>query len=104
MFAENLKNLRKSKGLTQVQFAQIFQISSGTIAMWETGKRMPDTETLKRIAKYFDVSLDYLLDAPADETPEEIIILNRNAKKLSPDQQKTLIAVVKGMLKEDFDG
>ncbi len=104
MFAENLKNLRKSKGLTQVQFAQIFQISSGTIAMWETGKRMPDTETLKRIAKYFDVSLDYLLDAPADETPEEIIILNRNAKKLSQEQQKTLIDVVRGMLKEDFDG
>ena len=104
MFAENLKNLRKSKGLTQVQFAQIFQISSGTIAMWETGKRMPDTETLKRMAKYFDVSLDYLLDAPADETPEEIIILNRNAKKLSQEQQKTLIDVVRGMLKEDFDG
>ena len=104
MFAENLKNLRKAKGLTQVQFAQIFQISSGTIAMWETGKRMPDTETLKRIAKYFDVSLDYLLDAPADETPEEIIILNRNAKKLSQEQQKTLIDVVRGMLKEDFDG
>lgn len=62
MFAENLKNLRKSKGLTQVQFAQIFQISSGTIAMWETGKRTPDTETLKRIAQYFNVSIDYLLD------------------------------------------
>ena len=104
MCAEKLKNLRKSKGLTQVQFAQIFQISSGTIAMWETGKRMPDTETLKRIAKYFDVSLDYLLDAPADETPEEIIILNRNSKKLSQEQQKTLIDVVRGMLKEDFDG
>lgn len=62
MFAENLKNLRKSKGLTQVQFAQIFQISSGTIAMWETGKRIPDTETLKQIAQYFNVSIDYLLD------------------------------------------
>ena len=104
MFADNLKQLRKDKGLTQTQFASEFNISAGTIAMWETGKRMPDTETLKRIAKCFDVSLDYLLDAPADETPEEIIILNRNAKKLSQEQQKTLIDVVRGMLKEDFDG
>lgn len=62
MFAEKLKKLRTAKGLTQVQFSKEFNISSGTIAMWETGKRMPDTDMLKRIANYFDVSIDYLLD------------------------------------------
>lgn len=62
MFADTLKKLRTAKGLTQVQFAKEFNISSGTIAMWETGKRMPDADMLKRIANYFDVSIDYLLD------------------------------------------
>ena len=61
MFAENLKALRKSKGLTQVQFAEIFNISSGTIAMWETNKRVPDTSMLIKIAEFFNVTVDYLL-------------------------------------------
>ncbi|MEE3451614.1 MAG: helix-turn-helix transcriptional regulator [Acutalibacteraceae bacterium] len=110
MFAENLKQLRKTKGLTQTQFASEFNISSGTIAMWETGKRMPDTETLKKIAQYFNVSIDYLLDnekSPLDDTEEpedeELIILNRNAKNLTPEQRKQLLDMAKIMFKEDWD-
>ena len=56
MFAEKLKALRKQKGLTQTQFAIDFNIATGTIGMWETGKRQPDYNTLVKIAKYFDVS------------------------------------------------
>ena len=62
MFADRLKKLRTKKGLTQIQFAKEFCISSGTIAMWETNKRMPDSDMLIKIANYFDVSVDYLLD------------------------------------------
>lgn len=74
MFAEKLKELRKEKGITQVKFAEIFNISSGTIAMWETEKRMPDIEMLQKIADYFNVSLDWLTGANAVElkfTPHE---------------------------------
>ena len=62
MFAEKLKALRKQKGLTQTQFAIDFNIATGTIGMWETGKRQPDYNTLVKIAKYFDVSINYLLE------------------------------------------
>lgn len=62
MLSDRLKELRKKHKLTQVQFAKIFNISSGTIAMWETNKRTPDAEMLIEIANYFNVSLDYLLD------------------------------------------
>lgn len=110
MFADNLKQLRKEKGMTQTQFASEFNIATRTIAMWETGKRTPDTETLKKIARFFNVSIDFLLDnekSPTEESEEpedeELIILNRNAKKLSPEQQKLLNDVVRQMLKEDFD-
>lgn len=113
MFAENLKKLRKNKGLTQVQFAEIFNISSGTIAMWETNKRIPDTSMLIKIAEYFDVTVDYLLgkdnisntdkkDDPA-EADQDLVILNRNAKKLSPENRKKLLEMAKVMFKEEFD-
>ena len=61
MLAEVLKDLRKKAGLTQADFAKHFNIATGTIGMWETGKREPDSKTLIRIAEYFDVSVDYLL-------------------------------------------
>lgn len=61
MFAEQIKKLRKGKGLTQTQFAAAFHVSNGTIAMWETGKRQPDMDTLDRLSDFFGVSLDYLL-------------------------------------------
>lgn len=61
MFAERLKELRKSQKMRQVEFAAIFNISSGTVGMWETGKRTPDIEMIKSIASYFNVSVDYLL-------------------------------------------
>lgn len=74
MFADNLKKLRKSKGITQIQFAKEFNISSGTIAMWETGKREPDLDTIKRIAKFFGVSTDSLIsfENEWDKTVEEL--------------------------------
>ena len=109
MFAENLKYLRKLKGITQTQFAAEFNISAGTIAMWETGKRMPDSETLKKIAQYFNVSIDYLLDnekSPSndvEELPEELVILICNAKNLTPEQRKQLLDMAKILFKEDWN-
>ena len=61
MLANKIKELRKESGLTQVQFAQKFNISKGTIAMWETGKRTPDADTMIKIADFFGVTMDVLL-------------------------------------------
>lgn len=58
---KRIKELRKTKNLTQIEFAKLFQISSGTIAMWETDKRQPDFTTLQKLADFFGVSTDYLL-------------------------------------------
>lgn len=67
---ETLRQLRKKKNLTQIQFANLFQISNGTIAMWETDKRQPDGETLSKLADFFDVSVDYLLGREEKNSPE----------------------------------
>lgn len=80
MFAEKLKALRKQKGLTQTQFAIDFNIATGTIGMWETGKRQPDYNTLVKIAKYFDVSINYLLEDQAE--PEELQIARSRTREL----------------------
>lgn len=61
MFSERLKTLRKDNDLTQVSFASLFNVANGTVAMWETGKRQPDFETLVKLSNFFNTNIDYLL-------------------------------------------
>ena len=61
-FGKNIKELRKVKGVTQIQLAQQLQVSYGTVACWEINRHQPDLETIKKIAKFFNVTVDSLLD------------------------------------------
>ena len=59
---ERLRELRKSKKMTMKELAKVFGVSESTISLYETGKREPDNSMLKRLADYFGVSVDYLLE------------------------------------------
>ena len=59
---KNIKALRKINKVTQNQLADHLKVSNATVAYWETNRHQPDLETVKRIANFFDVSVDYLLD------------------------------------------
>jgi len=58
----NLRKCRESKGLTQKEMAEIFDISKSNISKYESGDVEPNVETLIKYADYFRVSIDYLLD------------------------------------------
>ena len=73
-FPERLKQLRKEKGLTQTELAKELEVSTGTIAMWETGKRKPQFEMFDKLCTFFDRSMDYILgisDVPQSAAPSE---------------------------------
>ena len=61
MFYKRLKELRNEKKLSQKELGVVLKLSPSTIAMYETDQREPDTETIKIIAHFFDVSIDFLL-------------------------------------------
>ena len=68
MFGDKLKELREKRGLTQIQLAEILNISKSAIANYESGLREPKDNLLwKKIASYFNVTVDYLMDIP--DTP-----------------------------------
>lgn len=75
-FGERLKELRREKRLTQIQFAEAFQISNGTIGMWETNKRQPDQSTLVKLATFFNVTTDYLLGREEKKLIDNEVELN----------------------------
>jgi transcriptional regulator with XRE-family HTH domain len=83
-FGNILSDLRNKAKITQQELANVLGISRGTIGMYEIGKRDPDTETLKKIAQYFNVSIDYLLGNSNNRNIDESKIPERD-KKLMDD-------------------
>lgn len=67
MDGDRLKKVRKERGYTQVSLAEALGVSKGSVAMWETGKRNPEFETLEELLTLLDVSYDYLTGRTDEE-------------------------------------
>ena len=66
IFGERLKFLRQEKNIGQNLLAKELHLSNASISYWETGKQMPTAEAIFKLARYFDVSADYLLGLTDD--------------------------------------
>ena len=74
MFNENLKTLRKTKGLSQEEIAIRLNVVRQTISKWEKGLSVPDADMLIRIAEYFEVSVSELLGKRLDNETDINIV------------------------------
>ena len=61
IIGKNLLNLRKQHKLTQMELAEKFNYSDKSISKWEAGDSMPSIEILNELAKFYGVTLDYLV-------------------------------------------
>ena len=57
----NLKQLRKEKGYTQIAVQMSTGIEQALLSKFENGERVPPTETLIKLADFYNVSIDYIL-------------------------------------------
>lgn len=57
----NLRKLRKDKKMTQVALQMTTGIEQALLSKYETGERVPPTETLMLLADFYDVSMDYIM-------------------------------------------
>ena len=94
MFNETLKNLRKSRKLSQYDVAKDLKMPRSTYHMYESGLREPDYEFLLKTSEYFDVSTDYLLGKVSDleEAKNKLLI---EIEKLSEMDKKYIISFIK---------
>ncbi len=67
-FADNLKKLRTSKGLTQTQLAQRLWLNKSIISAYENETRTPSLEVLIKLSNEFNVSMEYLLGIEREKT------------------------------------
>ena len=101
-----LKTLRNNRKITMKNLGEVIGVGESTISLYESGKRQPDYETLKKIAVFFDVSIDYLLENdtikkdPPSKDGEPLAVLQDTIdyeilgafKKLSPQGQEAALA------------
>lgn len=86
MRGERIKELRESRGLSQLELAELLNTNQSQISRWEKSKNIPQTQSLEMIAEFFDVTADYILglvDHPDDQiTMSDLDPLERNLIEL----------------------
>lgn len=68
MLNENIKRLRRLRGISQVELGNALHVSKQCISNWENDNIQPSIDMLVKIAVYFNVTTDYLLDLSAQNT------------------------------------
>ena len=58
---KRIKHLREKNSLEAQKLAHDLQVGKSTLSNWENDRRTPDLETLKNIANYFNVTVDFLI-------------------------------------------
>ena len=74
MFADNLKTLRRARGLSQEELAGRLHVTRQTISKWENALSVPDAELLLRLAEELEVPVSRLLGGPVEteEAPDQV--------------------------------
>ena len=90
-----IKEIRKQLGITARQVAEHINVAESTMSLYESGKREPDIETIVNLAKYFNVTLEYLLGVGDTPTEEERRVLDvtktvQESEECEEKRKKTL--------------
>jgi transcriptional regulator with XRE-family HTH domain len=110
--AERIKQLRKKKGLSQVELAEAVGVQGNTVSTWERGTRKPDFKALSILCDIFEVSLEYLIGSSegtqriqaTEEELDELVIsgladdlydLVKLLCKLSPKSRKIVESTIR---------
>ena len=101
-FHTKIREVRKSRKLSQVKLANAVGITSSGMCQIEQGKRVPNLETISNIAKALDSSIDFLAGNTSDNSQPalkaEAQKLYEDMIKLSDTDRKTIGIVIEAML------
>lgn len=101
ILAQNIRRYMDIAGIKAKDICDALSIPMPTFSDWINAKTYPRIDKIEMMANYFGSSKADLVEKN-DDPDEEYTILARNAKKLSPEQRKQLLAIAKVMFKEEF--
>ncbi|WP_129596673.1 helix-turn-helix domain-containing protein [Anaerophilus nitritogenes] len=104
MLGKKLKKLRNQANITQSELSKAVKVTTSSIGMYETGTRKPSYEVLKRIANYFNVSIDYFFEDDKkeqtyqndeiDTLEEEMKLFYSKVKNLSKADREKILKMI----------
>lgn len=103
-FGTKLKKLRQDSNMTQEELGKKINTSRSNIANYENDKNMPSVDILEKLAKIFNVSIDYLLGKSDIKNPNKIdindmdIAFSSGIKGLNKQNQEVLKNIMEGLL------
>ena len=77
---EKINQLRKEKGWSQAKLAQKLDINTRNISLYESGKSIPSSDTVHKLAALFNISIDYLFN----DEPQNLASVGIKDKSLVP--------------------
>ena len=102
MLNENIKNLRKNKGLSQEELAIKLNVVRQTVSKWENGLSVPDSDMLLSLADALDTSVSVLLGETVEETtPEDIRTISEKLEVINlqlAKRHRNPIRAIRGVL------
>ena len=99
MLAENIKTVRKQRGMTQEELAARLNVVRQTVSKWEKGLSVPDAELLKKLAEILETDVSTLLGAPintesnANEIAEQLSWINEQLATKARNLRRIWLAV-----------
>lgn len=102
MLKDNLKTLRKNKGLSQEELSVKLNVVRQTISKWESGLSVPDAEMLITISELFETPVSEILGESIEEKDKKVLqvisekleVINEQLSMLQTNKRKKLISIL----------
>lgn len=99
---EKIKQLRKSKGISQEELASMLKINRNYLSRIETGKSEPTSSILKHVAEIFGIDLNSLLDiTDEDKNTDKVKYIVDNCRYLH-DKDLDFIVRIMSIMREEY--
>jgi transcriptional regulator with XRE-family HTH domain len=99
-FADRLKQLRKKKGISQSDLAELIEVHFTQVSRYERGETKPNAEAMTKLAKALNTTVDFLMNGTADDAvkdaglEKELISRFKEVQSLETDDKKTVLSLM----------
>jgi transcriptional regulator with XRE-family HTH domain len=99
-FADRLKELRKQKGISQGELAELIDVHFTQVSRYERGETKPNAEAMTKLAKALNTTVDFLMNGTADDViqdaglEKELISRFKEVQELQTDDKRTVLSLM----------